>query len=841
MQSDGCLQGSSGEHAAPRTRLPRRAFLLATVVLAATLAITAATTYLVAYDLRRNAETDLQARTTLLARSIDLRLRTYHAALETIAQSTTLLEDFDLIRIEKEARRVGQLFGGWFVIVAGADLAEQRMNTRAAQGILQAPYPRADYPELVRAVEESLRTGRSVTTDAFYGRLADELIVSTVTLVDIPISSDAVLGFSVTLRDITGWLEAASLQPQEFASIADGTRRVIARSQDNQNFLLTGLPDWFVAFSQGRDQGVAAGPPITGGEPRLFALQRLEVAPGWTLAISQPLPAMFSAAYLSLWPAVSGIMTLLLGSGLAWLSLGRTRAEAQAATRASQLTEARAADARKSRLMAVLAHDLRTPLIAMLATLDIIRKGAEKQTQARMLHRLTSDGHGMLRLIDDVLELARLGTGEARLRPEPFSPAVLLAQVGELVRASAERHGTEVVVQADDLPVLTGDVMSLRRILMNFASNAVKATRGGRVQLSATRGAFGVGGHELTIAVTDTGHGIAPEDLPRLFRDFGMLERDGATPDGTGLGLAICRRLATAMGGEVGVESTLGAGSRFWLRVTLPQAEEVASGAEEVAIDPTGSLAGLRVLVAEDHEIIRQLTCANLTRAGMRTTEAEDGAVAIELAEAQAFDLILMDLQMPRLDGDEAVARIRKGSGPSARARIIGLTAHQPPEIAVMLSDLAFDACLRKPLDIDQLAALISGDPPPVPTMATHQTLNMDTLAQLREMAGLPMLIRTLKGFAAEIETTWTDLAALIAEGNTIGAGRVIHKLAGFGDMLGAQALCVELRKFEELIGEEDIAVLKAGLEGLHDSMNLTRAQVNHVIEEFDQKAETSY
>ncbi len=102
------------------------------------------------------------------------------------------------------------------------------------------------------------------------------------------------------------------------------------------------------------------------------------------------------------------------------------------------------------------------------------------------------------------------------------------------------------------------------------------------------------------------------------------------------------------------------------------------------------------------------------------------------------------------------------------------------------------------------------------------------------------MLIRTLKGFAAEIETTWTDLAALIAEGNTVGAGRVIHKLAGFGDMLGTQALCVELRKFEELIGEEDIMVLKAGLERLQETMSLTRVQVNKFIEEFDQKAETS-
>jgi HPt (histidine-containing phosphotransfer) domain-containing protein len=116
----------------------------------------------------------------------------------------------------------------------------------------------------------------------------------------------------------------------------------------------------------------------------------------------------------------------------------------------------------------------------------------------------------------------------------------------------------------------------------------------------------------------------------------------------------------------------------------------------------------------------------------------------------------------------------------------------------------------------------------------------MDTLEQLREMAGGPMLIRTLKGFAAEIETTRTDLAGLIAEGNTVGASRVVHKLAGFGDMLGAQALCVELRKFEELIHEEDIAALEAALDRLSEIMTKTCVQVNNFMEDLEQASETS-
>jgi Signal transduction histidine kinase len=270
---------------------------------------------------------------------------------------------------------------------------------------------------------------------------------------------------------------------------------------------------------------------------------------------------------------------------------------------------------------------------------------------------------------------------------------------------------------------------SLRRVLLNFATNAVKATRGGSIRLSATLGAAGADGATVTFAVTDTGCGIAPEDIPRLFRDFGMLERDGAHPDGTGLGLAICRRLAAAMGGEIGVESALGEGSRFWLRVTLPEADNAASEAKSESVDPSGVLIGLKVLVAEDHDMIRQLTCANLARAGMLPTEAADGEIAVELAEAEEFDLIVMDLQMPRLDGDAAAARIRGGGGPSARARIICVTAHQSPEIALMLSNLAFDASVRKPLDIGQLAALMQGVPTTSNAVLSFEDFDADKLS----------------------------------------------------------------------------------------------------------------
>lgn len=808
----------------------RRARLFAVAaVLALTLTATLATTLLVAQQQRRVTEADLQALATSLARSVDLKLKTYKAALQTVAKSQALRDEFDLQRVARDARPVGELFGGWFVVATGGPVVEILMSTADPDEPLPAPEPRINFPEVMQAEVESLRHGGSVVSDAFPGRMVGELVVTVASAIDGPMDPAPFVYFSVTLRDITTWLEQAELFGQDFAAIADGSRRVIARSRDTGDLLLAGLPEWYVAFSEGRDSGVAVGPPVFGGEPRLFAMQRLETAPGWTLAVSRPVPSMLAAAYTSAWPALSALITLLFGGWITGLLLDRdrTRAEAaraarEAAERGRLLEEIRAADGRKARLMAVLAHDLRTPLVAVLGALDLLREGQDAAAREHVFERIERDGHGMLQLIDDVLELARLGAGELQLRPERFDPAVLLEEVAELVRARAARNGTEVVTEADGMPPLCGDVMALRRVLMNFATNAVKATEGGCIRLSATAGAPDAEGRTVAFAVTDTGRGIAPGDIPLLFRDFGMLDReDAAAADGTGLGLAICRRLATAMGGEVGVDSTLGEGSTFWLRVMLPEAAEVPEPLPE-AEDPAAALTGLRVLVAEDHDTIRAITCARLAGYGAHPVEAVDGLDAVACAAAERFDLILMDMRMPRLDGANAAARIRQGDGPSARARIIGVTGHQQPTIATMLSDLAFDDCLPKPLDFTCLGALLRGEA--VAEVRPHADALFDptTLADLRAIDGGALLTRALAGLVEEISEVETALPALLERGDVTSASRLAHKLAGLCDVLGAQSLSTVLRAFEGRVETATPAALLRTLEEIIPNLRAT-------------------
>ncbi|MFO7772311.1 MAG: hybrid sensor histidine kinase/response regulator [Roseovarius gahaiensis] len=533
---------------------------------------------------------------------------------------------------------------------------------------------------------------------------------------------------------------------------------------------------------------------------------------GWVL--SRAVPVMNAKGEIQEWFGAATDIT------------SRRKAEEKAQQAASlQLEEARSADARKSQLIATLAHDLRTPLVAILGALDLLRyEEGEAAAQKHVLDRIERDGHGMLQLIDDVLDLARLGAGELRLRPEVFDPAKLLDEVADIVRSQAAAKGTEVATQAAAIPPLFGDVSALRRILINFASNAVKATEGGQIQLQANADAPGDAGWVVTFSVADTGHGIAPEDIPRLFRDFGTLDREDVAAASTGLGLAICRRLASAMDGEVGVESTPGNGAHFWLRLTLPEAERIPVQETEPEIKPN-AFDGLRVLVAEDDEMIRQITCVTLTRYGAEVAEAVDGLEAVEHATAEPFDLILMDHRMPNLSGATAAARIRRSNGPSAQAHIVCFSAHQASETSTMLGELAFDAWLPKPLDCTSLAKILHGG-----DAATAERPHADTLFDPAILAALgshddgTLLRRSLAGLAEEITEAETELPKRLAADDARGAGRFAHKLAGLCNVLGAHPLGDALLAFEILTENAAPIALQRELDAMSAVLQATRA-----------------
>ena len=503
---------------------------------------------------------------------------------------------------------------------------------------------------------------------------------------------------------------------------------------------------------------------------------------------------------------------------------------------AAQLEVTKAADMRKSRLMAILAHDLRTPLVAVLGALDVLRsEEQDEMAREHVLERIERDGHGMLQLIDDVLELARLGSGELVLRPERFSAASLIYDTAELIRPLAARNQTEVVVDIEEMPHLFGDVMALRRVLMNFATNAVKATESGTITLSVKARAQGAEFFTVNFAVSDTGCGLAPENIPLIFRDFGTLDREDGVAGSTGLGLAICRRLAAAMGGEIGVESTPGLGSCFSLSVKLPEAP-AEPRFSPAAPDPKAKLAGLRVLVAEDHETIRWITCSKLATCGAQAVEARDGIEAVERATKEKFDLILMDLRMPRLDGAAAAARIRLEGGPSSGAWIIAVTSHQNATTAALMSDLTLDACLPKPLDFNLLSAILRGETVAPERPDNDALFNPATLSELRAIDGGKLLDRALQSLIREISEAETELPVLLANGDINTAARLAHKLAGGCDVLGACALGNALRAFEIFIETVPQNAIFGALEDIIPCLKATRAAATSEIKRSSDK-----
>ena len=322
----------------------------------------------------------------------------------------------------------------------------------------------------------------------------------------------------------------------------------------------------------------------------------------------------------------------------------------------------------------------------------------------------------MLALLDDLLEMARLGTGDVTLQPAAFEPRDLLDDVLQAIMPVAQDKGNAVRVEIDQDPgTLWGDPVAIRRILLNFGINAAKYTSDGQIVLGLRVMGRNRTSVMLEFRVSDTGIGIAESDLQNLFRAFARLEAARAIPvDGTGLGLAICKALADAMQGEVAVQSRPGMGSTFYFRTRLAMVSEIEGAPDGSAArppeDPAPDLTGRRILLVEDNDVMRSITCHRLEAAGAHVTTAADGAQAVAAASAEEFDVILMDLRLPVMCGAEAASRIRESSARNAGTPIFALTARVTPGSAAAQGSAAITTYLAKPLDLLALRMALRND-----------------------------------------------------------------------------------------------------------------------------------
>ncbi|MFZ5718584.1 MAG: PAS domain S-box protein [Pseudomonadota bacterium] len=376
----------------------------------------------------------------------------------------------------------------------------------------------------------------------------------------------------------------------------------------------------------------------------------------------------------------------------------------------AELREARdaaqAAAAIKAEFMANMSHEIRTPLTAILGFTSLLANRGELDDDVRyQVDRIAGAGQALLAIVNDILDFSKLEAGLMPIEPQAASPHRTLADACALFEPQAEAKGIALDLRCPaDIPAhLSFDPDRVRQILLNLIGNAVKFTDEGQVVVEAR---YDEPRGRLCVSVRDTGVGMEPEQQSKLFQRFSQVDASSSRRHGgTGLGLAICSGLVQAMGGTIGVTSAVGRGSEF--RFEIP-AEPCAAPAAVEAELGASLLDGLRVLVVDDNAVNRELARAILAPLGAEVEEAADGPVAVERALAEPFDIILMDIRMPGMDGPEATSRIRAQAGPNQQTAILAFSADYDLERFGEQDARGFNGFVRKPLELHALVEAIA-------------------------------------------------------------------------------------------------------------------------------------
>ncbi len=494
----------------------------------------------------------------------------------------------------------------------------------------------------------------------------------------------------------------------------------------------------------------------------------------------------------------------------------------------ADLREARAnadsANAAKSRFVAIVSHEIRTPLNALLNTLRLLADSPLSPSQRGLVSMASQSGDALSSLINDILEMSRMEAGQLSLRPSEFELRPILEGAAEIFHGQAEACGIRIVLAlgSDVPPTVVLDGGRLRQVLLNLLSNAVKFARPGDVVLSVERDwttQTTAGG--LFIAVRDRGPVIAAEDRARLFQPFSRLDRpEGDQPSGTGLGLSICHHLVTLMGGAIGCEPWSDGGlegNAFWL--TLPESVIVLPPLAQTPSVPDATSARTadlprrgaprtRILVVEDVRANQIVAATLLRRVGHSVDIAPNGAAAIEAVQRTPYDVVLMDIFMPGMSGQEATRHIREVPGIVGRVPILALTANTAPEDEVLFIAAGMNGVLGKPVSLPELQAALTrfvwfGHPSggvttikraiPEPN-GIESILALERVAELRTNLPAEVLVNLVDACLADLEERMQPFRRALASGETGEIEFQAHTIAGVAAGYGLAALEAKAR-----------------------------------------------